>query len=155
MIYFSHRGNLTGPQPDKENAPDYIDKAIAAGFSVEIDLRMIGDQLYLGHDFPQYPVSKDWIDKRFLDLAIHLKDLESLQYVIRHWTNWHHFCHQSDAFTMTSWGLIWLHDIDRPIDRTCIIPLLSADSVESYRQSSMYGVCSDYIIMCQRKFSTP
>ena len=33
----SHRGNIKGPQPDKENRPSYIDCAIGNGYQVEID----------------------------------------------------------------------------------------------------------------------
>ncbi len=35
----SHRGNLDGPIPERENSPDYIDQAIKWGFVVEIDIR--------------------------------------------------------------------------------------------------------------------
>ena len=35
---YSHRGNLFGPIPERENKPDYIDEAISAGFNVEIDI---------------------------------------------------------------------------------------------------------------------
>ena len=37
-LYISHRGNLTGPIPEKENTVDYINDAIHQGFDVEIDI---------------------------------------------------------------------------------------------------------------------
>ena len=38
-ILISHRGNVTGPNSDRENHPDYIDRAIEKGFDVEVDIR--------------------------------------------------------------------------------------------------------------------
>ena len=32
MIIISHRGNIRGPVPDKENRPSYIDCAIGNGY---------------------------------------------------------------------------------------------------------------------------
>ena len=37
MILISHRGNLDGPQPENENRPDYIEKALL-NYNVEIDI---------------------------------------------------------------------------------------------------------------------
>ena len=37
MKLISHRGNIDGPQPDRENSPNYINEAIEAGYNVEID----------------------------------------------------------------------------------------------------------------------
>ena len=56
MKVISHRGNIKGSIPDKENRPSYIDCAIGNGYDVEIDIRMIGGELWLGHDEPQYKI---------------------------------------------------------------------------------------------------
>ena len=39
MILIAHRGNIDGPNPEMENNPQYIDKAIDSGYNVEIDVR--------------------------------------------------------------------------------------------------------------------
>ena len=39
MKLIAHRGNVYGPESDKENSPDYIDKSISMGYDVEIDVR--------------------------------------------------------------------------------------------------------------------
>ena len=41
MKIISHRGNVRGAIPDRENRPSYIDCAIGNGYDVEIDLRII------------------------------------------------------------------------------------------------------------------
>ncbi len=35
MRIISHRGNIEGPIPEKENCPEYINSALAQGFDVE------------------------------------------------------------------------------------------------------------------------
>ena len=75
MKIISHRGNVRGPIPDKENRPSYIDCAIGNGYDVEIDVRLIAGQLWLGHDEPQYKVEHSWLQPRKEYLWIHCKDL--------------------------------------------------------------------------------
>ena len=77
MILISHRGNINGAIPEMENHPDYIKKALAEGYDVEVDVWYIKDAFYLGHDNPQYR-----IDKIFLQtdgLWIHCKNVEALE----------------------------------------------------------------------------
>ena len=50
MKLIAHRGNLHGPNPDKENSTDYINEAIESGYNVEIDVWFINNKWYLGHD---------------------------------------------------------------------------------------------------------
>ena len=53
MILISHRGNLSGPSKE-ENHPEHIIKAAAAGFDVEVDVWVINNDYFLGHDEPRY-----------------------------------------------------------------------------------------------------
>ena len=64
MILISHRGNLNGPNPERENSPKYIDEAIEAGYDVEIDIWLNDGILYLGHDSIQYETSLQWLENR-------------------------------------------------------------------------------------------
>ena len=64
MILISHRGNINGPNKDKENSLSYIQEAINLGYDVEIDLWVINGELFLGHDSPQYIVNFEWIKNR-------------------------------------------------------------------------------------------
>ena len=43
MKIISHRGNINGIIPEKENRPSYIDSAIGCGYEVEVDIRYIKD----------------------------------------------------------------------------------------------------------------
>ena len=56
MIRISHRGNIDGIEPDTENSPEQIKKALDLGYNVEVDVWKTGDEIYLGHDAPEYKV---------------------------------------------------------------------------------------------------
>ena len=71
MIVISHRGNIRGSISDKENRPSYIDCAIGNGYQVEIDVRTIDGELWLGHDEPQYKVDHTWLSVRKNYLWLH------------------------------------------------------------------------------------
>ena len=75
----SHRGNIKGPQPDKENRPSYIDCAIGNGYQVEIDVNLRDGELWLGHDEPQYKINHKWIDERAIICGCTVKTLMQLE----------------------------------------------------------------------------
>ena len=122
MKIISHRGNIKGSIPEKENRPSYIDCAIGNGYDVEIDVRTINGELWLGHDEPQYKVIHTWL---------------------KCW-KYQSFCHTSDPYIYTSTGKIWLHDLSMVIDDDVIIPLID-DPVWS--GNSPYAICTDYPIL--------
>ena len=139
MKIISHRGNVRGPIPDRENRPSYIDCAIGNGYDVEIDVRLIAGQLWLGHDEPQYKVEHSWLQPRKEYLWIHCKDLAAAKEC---W-EYQSFCHTSDPYTYTSTGKIWLHDLSMKIDNNVIIPLI--DDIEySSLKGQPYAICTDY-----------
>ncbi len=144
MIIISHRGNIRGSVPDKENRPSYIDCAIGNGYHVEIDVRSIDGELWLGHDEPQYKVDHNWLDKRRHYLWLHCKNLEAAKEC---WA-YHSFCHTSDPFTYTSTGKIWLHNLSMKIDNNVIIPLIDKNDIIGLTDTTFFddafGVCTDY-----------
>ncbi len=142
MIIISHRGNIKGPVPDKENRPSYIDCAIGNGYNVEIDVRLINGELWLGHDEPQYRIDHNWLDKRRNYLWLHCKNLEAAKEC---WA-YQSFCHTGDPFTYTSAGKIWLHDLTQKIDNNTIIPLIDQIDILKFSllNTNVFGVCTDY-----------
>lgn len=150
MIFISHRGNLNGPNEERENSLAYIDEAINKGYDVEVDLRSKNGFLYFGHDTPDHEVNPMWIEKRKDNLWLHIKDYDSLVWVSENTTALKYFCHESDRYTLTSNGYIWSHDLQNRMTKKCIVPLLNKNQVESYKQIEFYAVCSDYIYDCER-----
>lgn len=61
MKFISHRGNINGKNLELENNPAHIKEAIKKGYDVEIDVWFI-DTFYLGHDKPEYKVTKSFLE---------------------------------------------------------------------------------------------
>lgn len=105
MKIISHRGNIDGINIETENNPLQIDKVINLGYDVEIDLRIKDSKLFLGHDYPQYEINIEWLNKRKNKLWIHAKDYDSITLLKSTDLNW--FWHDKDDMTLTSHGFIW------------------------------------------------
>jgi len=141
MILISHRGNINGRIEKTENKPDYIDDAIKLGYEVEVDIWVIKDLFYLGHDKPQYSISLNWLSQRKDKLWIHCKNIESIERFNILNENYNYFWHQEDTLTLTSKGYIWAYPGKQPINHSiAVIPELFMDNIDS-----CLGVCSDYI----------
>ncbi len=152
MIYISHRGNIDGVDPTRENRLDYIEDAIGMGFDCEIDLRIKNGEPHLGHDTPDYRVTAEWLKENKNRLWIHVKEYAALVWLMEHCPHCTFFCHESDKFTLVSNGWVWSHDLTNPMTEKCVIPLLSKESVISYEQTGFGAVCSDYLLDCVKKF---
>ena len=140
MILISHRGNINGPTPERENHPDYIDQAIALGYDVEIDLWSIEGVLLLGHDEPQYKVSQHWLNERVNRLWIHCKNIEAVEWfsMIK---GYNYFWHEKDTLTLTSFSHIWAYPGKQPIKNSiAVMPEINNDSITVCK-----GICSDYV----------
>ena len=70
MLFISHRGNLSGPQPENENKLSYIQAALDKGFSVEVDVIDFDehDTFTLGHDKRQEEVALNSFAKKTFSL---------------------------------------------------------------------------------------
>jgi hypothetical protein len=139
MRLISHRGNLTGRIPDRENTKLYIIEALSEGYDVEVDIWCVGSKLYLGHDNIQ-----EEIDIGFLmnsRLWVHCKCIKALEVCLDN--NVHCFFHDQDDCVLTSEGYIWVYPGKKlGKNRNKSIAVLP-----EYRDGEYdcYGVCSDYI----------
>ena len=139
MILISHRGNLNGPNEDRENSPYYIMEAIAEGYDVEVDLWWVDGKVYLGHDEPQYEVSDEWLGERIDKLWVHCKNVDSLNWIRN--TSLHYFWHEQDTLTLTSKNHMWVYPGKQPIiGSIAVMPEIHNDDI-----SKCLGVCSDFI----------
>lgn len=86
----SHRGNLDGPNKERENHPDYLEAAFNKGYGIEFDVWYVNGEWALGHDEAQYSVPFDYLLKlgqpvdsydyvSFPKSWMHLKNLEAVQ----------------------------------------------------------------------------
>jgi len=143
MIYISHRGNLIGPNPKKENSPSYIIESLNRGFNVEIDVWFENNKFYLGHDSPKYEVDYKFLINEML--WCHAKNIDALlemkKYVI------HYFWHENDLVTLTSKNYIWAYPSkDFPKNSIGVLPEKNDSNIINCR-----GICSDIILNYKEK----
>lgn len=139
MKLISHRGNLSGPNPSKENSPDYISQAINKGFDVEVDV-WGRKSLWLGHDRPEYPCPINFLVSNRDKLWIHCKNQEAI-FILINFNTLNFFYHQEDDCTLTSKGFIWTY----PNKNVCNQSVLVIDDATKYNGPKCFGLCSDKI----------
>jgi len=143
MILISHRGNITGPKPGRENSPDYVFEALRAGFNVEIDVWYGTDNKFmLGHDNPQYNFPLDLLKNWYNKMWIHCKNYEALEKLVevdKGGHNLNYFWHDTDFATLTSKGSIW--SINPVKNGILVMPEATGNIPTDFTK----GVCSDYI----------
>ena len=141
MKIIAHRGNLFGPDKQKENHPDQIMAAIAYGFDVEIDVWFIEDSFWLGHDKPEYEVSDEFL-LSIIDVAwLHCKNLEALEVLSVGDDIFNYFWHENDQYTLVSNEKIWTYPGNKITKHSiCVLP----ENTPGVDYSEAYGVCTDY-----------
>lgn len=145
MLVISHRGNLTGSDPNLENKPSHIDFCITSwSMNIEVDLWVVDKGLFLGHDEPQYKINSKWLEIRCNFLWIHCKNIEALGFCQNY--PWDHavnyFWHENDQYTLTSKGYIWANlncDVVLPSRAITVLPELNDINLNKF-----YGVCTDF-----------
>ena len=145
MILISHRGNINGKQPDKENHPDYIFDALRQGYNVEIDVWFVDGKFKLGHDFPTYDFPFELIEIHARNLWIHCKNINAITQFNIYFDSTsayiNYFWHQKDDVTLTLKGYIWAYPGKQPIKNSiAVLPEINNDDL-----TQAIGICSDYI----------
>lgn len=107
MIYIAHRGNTQGPNPEKENHPDYLRDAVRKGYDVELDVWLVNGKYVLGHDKPQYEVADYFLENPHF--WCHAKDIHTMTALLDPGFPVHAFFHDTDACTITTQKWIWTY----------------------------------------------
>jgi hypothetical protein len=143
MILISHRGNIYGPNKEKENEPNYIMDALSLGYDVEIDVWFENEKFWLGHDFPQYEVGFEFLVNE--KIWCHGKNVEAIIEMKKYCI--HYFWHETDKLTLTSKNYVWVYPGNQPIKNSiAVLPELFKEDISNCR-----GVCSDYIFDYKKK----
>jgi hypothetical protein len=148
QYWIAHRGNLEGPNPERENHPKYIQEALNQGFDVEIDVWKIQGGLFLGHDKPQYSTTLEFLKNP--KLWCHAKNLEALTFMLEHSIRC--FSHDKDDYVIVSDGSIFAYPGKPLNERTvCVMP-----EWVQYTESELkgcLGICTDYIAYYRQKLN--
>lgn len=146
MIFIAHRGNIAGKNPHLENSPGYIMDAVGHGFDVEVDVRWIGSNFYLGHDAPQHLIHKEFL--LHPNLWCHAKNVDALAALLD--IGAHCFWHEEDTVALTSLSYLWTFPAKPLTSRSiCVLP-------ESWQLADQKiecaGICSDIIVNYRNQY---
>jgi hypothetical protein len=141
MRLIAHRGLIYGPNSQLENNPTVIQKTLALGYDVEVDVRYVKGEWFLGHDEAMHKVDFEFLEQP--GMWIHAKNVDALYKLIP--TNLNFFWHQNDDFTLTSSLHIWTYPgKDLTADSICVLPE-HVDPLFADLPKHCFGICSDYV----------
>lgn len=153
MKFIAHRGNVHGKIQSLENKPSHIDTALNLGYDAEIDVWILNNVIYLGHDEPETEILLSFLEKRSEKLWCHAKNLEALEFLIEKRFNC--FFHDKDDYTLTSKGNIWAYPGTKLNKNTiCVMPEM-CNNDNQYKINDIlnsYGVCSDSVSFYRDQF---
>lgn len=150
--FISHRGNLNGSQPDRENTLEYIKEALSKDYQVEIDVRYNdSDNLwYLGHDSADNVLPLGFVVENSKRLWVHAKDATTFKKLqedpsLRFYCNF--FFHTDEEYIFTSKSFVWVYP-GAPLIKGCIavMPEISDYYLQDI-EDLCSGICSDNIEM--------
>jgi len=143
MRLISHRGNIKVLASSRENTIDYIQEALDAGYDVEIDVRLIGTKLYLGHDAAQEEVDLDYLlNTKFW---VHAKTVSTFHY-LSNFDIPNLFFNDQDEVAITKSGFFWTHpNCEVTCEKSILMRYGLDPKVASNTANLPAGVCSDLI----------
>ena len=145
MKIISHRGNLSGPNPETENTLNQISLVIQTGFDVEIDLWVINSIPYLGHDNPEHLTTIDFLNKNLDHLWIHCKNIDALTWIRNKNTKFNYFWHEKDKTTLTSLGIPWCYPETYIPNGITVVWDSNWEKIIK-ENPEILGICTDYPI---------
>ena len=141
MRLISHRGNIKGQNPERENMPAYVLETIEkTGYDVEVDVWLIENQFYLGHDKPQYEIKDSFLSRPHL--WCHAKNLNALGMLLEMGVKC--FWHEEDKYALTSNNIIWTFPKECVIIKSIIV-CQSLEESKEYFKKDIFGICSDFV----------
>lgn len=144
MRLIAHRGNTKG-KTNLENHPIQITAALQAGYDVEIDVWVYGDDIYFGHDAPEYKSSISFLEKFSDRIWIHCKNSTALEFFSKSKLFLNYFWHQNDDYTLTSYNYIWIYPGLPIIPGKSIVVMPETVHYQIEEISSAFGICSDHV----------
>lgn len=150
MKFISHRGNINGPELKTENTPKQILNCIDLGLDVEIDVWVLENKLFLGHDEALTEIPLSFLKENKTFLWCHAKNFHALK--LMHENNIHCFWHQQDDYTLTSKKFIWTYPKINSFSYDSVLVVIKPEDLKK-EMSCCYGICTDYIVDAQKFFT--
>ena len=154
MLIIAHRANISGPAPETENSPQAIREALDLNFHVEVDVWMVKNRVYLGHDAPKYHVDEPLALLKRPEVWAHAKNHAALVWCLGNGIRT--FAHDADPYVFTSDGYIWCHLHLPPPESGYTDRHIVVRNAEHYVSPVVLrlagGVCTDYPMMYRLAF---
>ncbi len=147
MKIIAHRANINGCNSSNENRLSQIRKCIELGYDVEIDIRVIKNSLFLGHDCPEEKITEKEIFELKEICWIHCKNLEAINYFKQFGELYNYFWHENDKYTLTSKGYIWTYPGELlSVNSIWVMPeqTTSINKLSNLKNKQLAGICTDY-----------
>jgi len=147
MKIISHRGNLNGPDPERENSLKAISECLEINIDVEVDIWFKDNCFFLGHDFPEIELDPSYFNND--KIWFHLKNIECLEHIKIHNPK-HYFWHENDTCTITSCGKFWFYpgSFISSNNAIFVMPELHTDK-DNLLKLNNYAICTDYVKIYQ------
>jgi hypothetical protein len=138
----AHRGNVAGVSTN-ENSVGHIQHALNLGFDVEIDIRYVNGEWWLGHDKPQYKIYSPFSLFDNSKVWWHCKNFEALEKL--QGSDLNYFWHQEDNHTLTSKGFIWTYPGKEIGSNNIIVMPETVMSLDEVKKLKCFAICSDLV----------
>jgi hypothetical protein len=150
MKFISHRGNIFKKDSAQENSPEYIVKALDAGYDVEIDVWVVNKIIYLGHDEPQHLIEAGFLLANQSKLWCHAKNGQAFNYLND--LGFNCFFHTDEDYVLTGSRRIWVYPGKKLFEgNVAVLPEITEYTDKDL--SVCYAICSDNIDRYKRTFS--
>jgi len=147
LLLISHRGNISGSNPLRENQPEYISETLLQGYNVEIDVWLLNDIFYLGHDKPEYIINYEYLINNGDRLWLHCKNLAALDELALE-PSVNCFAHNEDDYVLTSKNYVWVYPRNIKLTANCIACM--PERVKGWDISKAAGICSDFLLSYEK-----
>ena len=144
--HICHRGNLNGPTKELENNFGILIQRAIQGSHVELDVWYHENNLWLGHDKPEYKITIDWLasSKRRL---IHAKNGTTFEHLLqesgRKALDLHIFYHTEEDYVLTNKGLVICYP-GKPLLQGSLSMMPERASYTQSDLEKTFSVCSDF-----------
>lgn len=148
MKIIAHRAKFKYWELVTENNPYQAAWLVDMGLDIELDIWMVENELWLGHDLPQYKINENFILHVSKFAWFHCKNFEALDFFSNNFSNLNYFWHENDDYTITSNGFIWTN-VGKYVGPKSILVFpektFNTDTLkEDVERLAPYGICTDH-----------
>ena len=141
----AHRGLINGPDKTRENNIETIKERAQYGLYSEIDVWLIDDKWFVGHDSPDTLINLEYLMRHATYIWIHAKNKEAFEELTLLRKEGHDFCHfwhTTEDYCFTSNLNIIVYPGKPLIENSIFMMPENSRSIEI--NTTITHICSDY-----------